>query len=161
MICLLLNSDLIITDTDTESKADNDSSIMHSDDAKQPKKDNTDESGKERTEVRKEGFLEKKSLLIGKFRKRLICLNNNNHLFCYKSEQKIDLTENIDLGFLSPKSRIELSFTIKNTILHHFRPKLRIDLFWGKTILDRDSGRETAFKIITKSRMQNIFPDKL
>eukprot|EP01084_Bolivina_argentea_P150532 262878_1 len=50
----------------------------------------------ETKEISKEGFLEKKSLLIGKFRKRFICLNNN-HLYSYKTETGKDLTENIDL----------------------------------------------------------------
>ena len=76
------------TESKTESKTENAIDIECSDDEKQPNKDTK--------EIRKEGFLEKKSKLIGKFRKRFISLNNN-HLRCYKSEQKSELTENIDL----------------------------------------------------------------
>ena len=79
------------TESKTESKTENANDIECTDDEKQ--------SNKDRNEVNKEGFLEleTKTLFIGKFRKRFVCLNNN-HLQCYKSEQKIELTENIDLG---------------------------------------------------------------
>ena len=56
-------------------------------------------------EIRKEGYLDKQSLYLKKFRKRFIILREN-HLFCYDNHKKTKITEFIKL---SSFERAELS----------------------------------------------------
>ena len=48
-------------------------------------------------ELTKEGYLEKQSLYLKKFRKRFIILRQN-HLFCYDNHKKTQITEFIKLS---------------------------------------------------------------
>eukprot|EP01084_Bolivina_argentea_P150534 262882_1 len=74
--------------TELEAKSD-ETSLLFIDEKQENKNEETEA-------ISKDGYLQRKSLIIGKFRKRFICLNDN-HLYCYKNHKQIDLTENIDL----------------------------------------------------------------
>ena len=59
--------------------------------------DDIKQSDDKQTEVLMEGYLQKQSLHIKQFRKRFIVLKNN-HLYCYKTHEKLEMTECIDLS---------------------------------------------------------------
>ena len=69
-------------------------------------------------EVKKEGYLDKQSLYLKKFRKRFIVLREN-HLFCYENDKKTKITEFIKLSLfemakLSEKGLAEFELKPKN-----------------------------------------------
>ena len=69
-------------------------------------------------EVRKEGYLDKKSLYLKKIRKRFIILREN-HLFCYENDKKTKITEFIKLSLfewaqLSEEELAEFELKPKN-----------------------------------------------